>query len=43
MKYFPVAVILLFSGATIEAAWCAEWRLAIFYACSAIINCVVRF
>lgn len=42
-RLFPLAIIGLFLGATIEAAWSLNWRMAVFYLCSAILNVVVAF
>lgn len=42
-RFFPLAIILLFLGATIEAAWSLNWRMTIFYLCSALLNVVVAY
>jgi hypothetical protein len=41
VKYFPVAIIALFIGADIEAAWRRDGKMFVFYASSAAINMVV--
>lgn len=43
MKYFPIAIIVLFSGAAIEALIRRDGHMFFFYASSALINYVVAY
>lgn len=43
MKIMPCVIIGMFSLATCEAVWHKDWRLSVFFACSAAINYVVAW
>lgn len=43
VKYFPIAIIVLFSGAAIEALIRRDGHMFFFYASSALINYVVAY
>ncbi len=42
-QIFPSALICLSAGASIVYAFSGNWRLAVYWACAAILNTVITF